>query len=228
MSQPSVNTMSISGSGVPSAFTLASAVAPVSDEDHFPPGSIWAIFAATLEIPDHLIDWKKGNDICLAYAKHLAILNALDKLSEMSRSGTWKLNNTNDDVVEIFLAKSSYYRNHTKVFPLAKYYPAMKKWLEEAEDALADEEGDMKDILLTIWKGFLLFMRSIFQLKGRGKEREGKWIGMALLHLPFLWRSKNQRRIRRIRGKRRLKRRRLVGLVKLIMVINSKYICNHL
>jgi hypothetical protein len=40
MSQPSVNTMSISGSGVPSAFTLASAVAPVSDEDHFPPGSI--------------------------------------------------------------------------------------------------------------------------------------------------------------------------------------------
>ena len=108
ISQPSVNTMSISGSGVPSGIALASAAAPSSEQQNLLPlGSIRAIVAATLEISDHLIDRTKGNDICLAYAKYLAIADALAKLSSMSRSGTWKLKNTNDDVIKIFVAKSS-------------------------------------------------------------------------------------------------------------------------
>jgi len=141
MSQPSVNTMSVSSSGVPSAFTLASAAAPASGQtDLLPSGSIQAIISATLEIPDHLIDRKNGIDIHLAYAKYLAIADALDNLSDMFRSGTWKLNHTNDDVIEVFIAKSSYFRNHAKVFPLVVHYSAMKKWLERAEGAPADDE----------------------------------------------------------------------------------------
>jgi hypothetical protein len=42
----------------------------------------------------------------------------------------------------------------------------------------------------------------LLQLKGRkrGRERERKYIGMVLLHLPFLWRRRHL--IRRTRGRR--------------------------
>ena len=223
ISQPSVNTMSISGSGVPSSIALASAAAPSSEQqNHLPLGSIQAIIAATLEIPDHLIDRTKGNDIHLAYAKYLAIADALAKLSSMSRSGTWKLKNTNDNVIEIFLAKSSYFRNYTKCFSLVKHYPDMKEWLGGVEGApMTMRFGDMTNRLSTICLKFSRFMSGVLQLK----EKERLGTRMILLHL---WRrSKHQRRIRRLRGKRRC-RRRPVGLVKFVMVMASKYICNNL
>jgi hypothetical protein len=108
---------------VPSA--SASASAAVSTSVHFPAGSIRDLIATALDIPEHLIDCKKGGDIRVAYAKYLALIDALDKLSTMSALGTWKHNNTNDDVVEVFMSKSAYFKSHSKTFPLLDHYPAM-------------------------------------------------------------------------------------------------------
>ena len=173
ISQPSVNTMSISGSGVPSGIALASAAAPSSEQlNLLPLGSIRAIIAATLEIPDHLIDRTKGNDIHLAYAKYLAIADALAKLSSMSRSGTWKLKNNNDDVIEIFVAESSYFRNYTKCFSLVKHYPGMKEWLGGAEGAPDDHEvwGYDKQTFDNLFK-ILTLHEQRSAVKGKGKAR---------------------------------------------------------
>ena len=62
----------------------------------------------------------------MAYVKYLAIVDTLEKLSRLSAKRTWKHNNTNDNVVEVFVSKSVYFRNHAKVFPLLVHYPAME------------------------------------------------------------------------------------------------------
>lgn len=36
---------------------------------------------------------------------------------------------TNDDIIEVFVSKSAYFRSYAKIFPLVKQYPAMEKWL---------------------------------------------------------------------------------------------------
>src|ERR1700683_5561855 len=93
---------SASSSMVPSAFTSASAAVSTSAKPvYFPAGSIRDLIVIALGIPDHLIDRKKGGDMRVAYAKYLAVLDALDNLSLMSGSGTWKHNNTHDDVIEV-------------------------------------------------------------------------------------------------------------------------------
>jgi len=108
-----------------------------------------ASFETALGIYKHLIDCKKGGDVCLAYAKYLALVDALDKLSTMSASETWKHNNTNDDIVEVFMSKSVYFKYHAKIFPLLDHYPAMKKWLENADGVPADSHvwGDERHTL---------------------------------------------------------------------------------
>ena len=70
----------------------------------------------------------------MAYAKYLGVLDALDKLSLLSGSGTWKHNNTHDDVIEVFVSKYVYFRNHAKVFPLLVHYPAMQEWFDKTPD----------------------------------------------------------------------------------------------
>jgi hypothetical protein len=70
---------SVSSSMVPSAFTSASAAVSAPERPvYFPAGSIQDLIAIALGIPDHLIDHKKGGDMHVAYAKYLAVLDALD------------------------------------------------------------------------------------------------------------------------------------------------------
>ena len=162
---------SASGSVVPSAFTSASADASaLANPVHFAAGSIRDLIATTLEIPEHLIDRKKGGDICVAYAKYLALMDALDKLSTMSALGTWKPNSTNDDVVEVFVSKSVYFRNHAKVFPLLVHYPAMVQWLENEDGAPADSVvwGNERHSFDGLKK--ILTAKQKEQKKGKGKE----------------------------------------------------------
>src|SRR5882672_8449030 len=125
-----------SASGSVSAFDIPALAKPV----HFAAGSIRDLIANALGIPEHLIDRKKGGDIRVAYAKYLALVDALDNLSTMSASGTWKHNNTHDDVIEVFMSKSAYFKSHSKTFPLLDHYPAMREWLENKADAPADSE----------------------------------------------------------------------------------------
>ena len=160
---------SASGSVVPtSAFDMPALAKPV----HFAAGSIRDLIATALEIPEHLIDRKKGGDIHVAYAKYLALREALDTLSTLSASGTWKQKNTNDDVIEVFVAKSVYFRNHAKVFPLLVHYPPMVQWLLDAVGAPADSVvwGNEKHSFDSLYK--ILTAKQNGKMKGKGKAKE--------------------------------------------------------
>jgi hypothetical protein len=185
---------SASGSMVPAAFgsmvPAASAPAAVSALEkpvHFPAGSIRDLIVTALGISEHLISRKKGGDVRVAYAKYLALVDALDKLSLMSASGTWKHTNTNDDVVEVFVSKSVYFKSHAKIFPLLDFYPAMKEWLEKVEADIEDRtEADIAAADAVVWgseKHTLEGLRRILTTrekasavkgkgKGKGKEKE--------------------------------------------------------
>jgi len=172
---------SASSSMVPSAFTSASAAVSVSENPvYFPAGSIRDLIVIALGIPDHLIDRKKGGDMRVAYAKYLAVLDALDNLSLMSGSGTWKHKNTHDDVIEVFISKSVYFRNHSKVFPLLVHYPAMKEWLEKTADTVEVDRAAADALVWGSEKHSFDSLRKILTahqkastVKGKGK-RKGK------------------------------------------------------
>jgi len=157
-----------SASGSVSAFDIPALAKPV----HFAAGSIRDLIATALEIPEHLIDRKKGGDIRVAYAKYLALVDALDKLSKMSASATWKHKNTNDDVIEVFVAKSVYFRNHARVFPLLDHYPPMVQWLLNAVGAPADSVvwGNEKHSFDSLYK--ILTAKQNEKRKGKGKAKE--------------------------------------------------------
>ena len=167
---------SASSSMVPSAAAVAASARP----NYFAAGSIQDIIVTTLGIPDHLIDYKNGGDIHVAYAKYLGVLNALDKLSLLSGSGTWKHNNTHDDVIEVFVSKSVYFRNHANVFPLLVHYPAMKGWFEKTADTV---EADRATADAVVWgsekhsfdnlRKILTAHQNASPVKGKGK-RKGK------------------------------------------------------
>jgi hypothetical protein len=109
-----------------------------------------------LDIPAHLIDYSRG-DICMAYSKYNAHWEAATALSAMYLAGTWKHKTpSNDDVIEVFMGKSSYFQYHCTIFPMVNRYPAMEKWLLNASDAPPDVEvwgyekqtfGNLKKIL---------------------------------------------------------------------------------
>src|ERR1700737_3186544 len=123
--------MSGSGSG-PSA-------APVHGGTSIAPGSIQELIVDTLAIPHHLTDRCKG-DIRMAYTKYLKCLDAMKTVSKMKTSGTWPHASSNDDIIEIFFSKSSYYKNHAKIFPKLHRYPAMQDWFQNDGDSPADHQ----------------------------------------------------------------------------------------
>ena len=157
---------SASGSVVPtSAFDMPALAKPV----HFAAGSIRDLIATALEIPEHLIDRKKGGDIRVAYVKYLALREALDTLSTLSASGTWKQKNTNDDVIEVFVAKSGIM---PKSFPC---WCTILLWCNgfwmQLELLLILSFGGMRSTLLTVCIRFLLLNR---MRRGKARERQRK------------------------------------------------------
>src|SRR6202042_1132145 len=79
--------------------------------------AIQELLIITLKIPIHLTDRSnkdKGN-IRMAYAKYVALLAALSSMSALVTSGTWTHPTVaNDDMIEIFMSKSAYFKNHSK------------------------------------------------------------------------------------------------------------------
>ena len=163
---------SVPSTGAPSAFSASAAVSASEKSVHFVAGSIRDLIVTALQIPDHLIDRKRGGDMRVAYAKYLALVDALSKLSTMSASGTWKHKYTNDDVVEVFMSKSAYFRGHAKTFPLLVLYPAMTKWLENEAGAPADSEvwGHEKQSFEAL-RRILTSHQTLSPAKGKGKGK---------------------------------------------------------
>src|ERR1700677_2146823 len=168
---------SASGSMVPAASAPA-AVSVLEKPVNFIAGSIQDLIVTALGTPEHLINHKRGGDVHVAYAKYLALVDALDKLSLMSASGTWKHNHTNDDVVEVFVSKSVYFESHSKIFPLLDHYPAMKEWLEKVEAVEADgTEADVAAADAVVWgseKHTLEGLKKILTAREKASAVKGK------------------------------------------------------
>jgi hypothetical protein len=138
----------------------------------------------------------------VAYAKYLAILNTLDKLSKLATTGTRTHTNTKDDVVEIFVGKFSYFKNHASVFPLLVHSPAMKEWLEET----AEPVGDVADIAAAyavVWgsekhsfdslRKILTAHEKAAAVKGKGKGKEVNRVGSPSPPIPVERRTANKK-----------------------------------
>jgi hypothetical protein len=97
----------------------------------FPPGSIQELVATTLQIPVYLTD-RTRRDLRLSYAKYEAFLDVAKRLSAMAAAGTWTRKvPTNDEIIEMFVSKSTYFKYYARIFPRVSTYPAMQKWLSQ-------------------------------------------------------------------------------------------------
>jgi len=75
-------------------------------------------------------------DIRMAYAKYMAIIDAVKQLKDMKAAGTWTAKlPTLQEISAIFVSKSSFFSNHHKVFPMVPLFPAMQEWLLDGDDA---------------------------------------------------------------------------------------------
>src|ERR1700728_5462490 len=103
--------------------------------------AIQELIISTLNIPIHLTDHsnKAKGDLRMAYAKYVALLAALKSMSALVTSGTWTHQTVaNDDIIEIFMSKSAYFKNHSKVFTMVDRHPQMKIWLLNADGGPSD------------------------------------------------------------------------------------------
>jgi hypothetical protein len=89
-----------------------------------------------LGISDSLTVRSKSIDLCLAYAKYQGVLHAQAEMQRMIADGTWTLGKVSGDtLIEVFVSKSVWHGYYTKLFPRAKRYPTLLKWLENGEGA---------------------------------------------------------------------------------------------
>src|ERR1700732_5167587 len=104
--------LSVNVSAATSAPTLAVHVATGSGSGPAK-SALQELIISTLNIPIHHTDHSNKGNICMAYAKYVVLLAALNSMSALVRSGTWTHPTfANDDVIEIFMLKSAYFRNH--------------------------------------------------------------------------------------------------------------------
>jgi hypothetical protein len=131
------------------------------------------LIISTLNIPIHLTDRSNKGNIRMAYAKYVALLAALNSMSALVTSGTWTHPTVaNDDMIEIFMSKSAYFRNHSKVFTMVDRHPQMKKWLLNAIDGPTDYNvwGHQKHTFDVLRAILTPMPPPPVDIKGKGKE----------------------------------------------------------
>src|SRR6202050_3430052 len=166
--------LSVNVSAPTSAFTPALAVGAASGSGSGPVKSpIQELIISTLNIPIHLTDRsnKAKGDLRMAFAKYVRLLATLKSMSELVTAGTWTHQIVaNDDIIEIFMSKSAYFKNHSKVFTMVNRHPQMKKWLLNADDGPSDYNvwGYQKHTF-DVLKAILTLIAPV-DTKGKGKE----------------------------------------------------------
>src|ERR1700683_3622868 len=168
--------LSVNVSAPTSAFTPALAVGAASGSGSGSgpvKSAIQELIISTLNIPIHLTDRsnKAKGDLRMAFAKYVRLLATLKSMSELVTAGTWTHQTVaNDDIIEIFMSKSAYFKNHSKVFTLVDRHPQMKMWLLTADGVLSDYNiwGDQKRTF-DVLKASLTPMAPV-DIKGKGKE----------------------------------------------------------
>jgi cyclophilin family peptidyl-prolyl cis-trans isomerase len=132
------------------------------------------LIISTLNIPIHLTDRSNKGNIHMAYAKYVVLLAALNSMSALVTSGTWTHSTVaNDDMIEIFMSKSAYFKNHSKVFTMVNRHPLMKEWLLNADDGPSDYEvWGYQNHTFDVLKAILTAMPPPpVDIKGKGKEK---------------------------------------------------------
>ena len=129
----SIESASALGSTRAASSTQGPSAATDSGNDNLSP--VQHLIVNALGINRGLTQHDRG-DIHTAYAKYMATVNAVKQLKDMGASSTWtgKLP-TLQEVSGIFVSKSSFFKNHHKIFPMVPLFPAMKKWLLDEDDA---------------------------------------------------------------------------------------------
>jgi len=168
--------LSVNVSAPTSAFTPAPAVGAAAGSCSGPVKSpIQELLISTLNIPIHLTDRsnKTKADLHMAYAKYVALLAALNLMSKLVTAGTWTHQTVvNDDIIEIFMSSSAYFKNHSKVFTMVDRHPQMKLWLLNADGGPSDYDvWGYKKHTFDVLKAILTPMPPPVDIKGKGKEK---------------------------------------------------------
>ncbi|KAF8878976.1 hypothetical protein CPB84DRAFT_1817459 [Gymnopilus junonius] len=121
-----------------------------------------------------------------AYQKFKAIISALDEVLQLGSDPEWEAQFTNKrpwtirvpEFIDIFVAKSQYYKTWKKKFLQAAQFSVMVDWLEQKEDRLSNEEiwgpGSKPTIMFKDLENWL-----------QKKEREAVQKGKAKANTPF-------------------------------------------
>ncbi|KAG6858212.1 hypothetical protein C0995_001724, partial [Termitomyces sp. Mi166 len=98
------------------------------------------LLITTLSISPSLFHCSK-RDLCYAFAKYEAIQKTLKKVNIMIKDGTWKHQKpTNEEVVELFFAKSTYHKYYWATFANVYRFPEIVSWLYCEANAPKDYE----------------------------------------------------------------------------------------
>ena len=149
--------------------------APVEPSGSEPPQSeLQILIRDTLDVPSHLLAKNhNGADLHMAYTKYIAIQDAIKQLSKLNTAGLWptKKMPSLDTIVGVFMSKSAYHTNYSKVFAAVVKHPEMEKWLQNADDAPADAEvwGEYRPSFENLKK---IVMQQKQKKGSKGKKRQ--------------------------------------------------------
>lgn len=109
-----------------------------SQSPSFAVGSVQDSIVTALGIPSQLLD-RNPRDIRISYAKYEAFIDACRQVTKLAAEGLFPKRPSNDDIIEVFFAKSTYFKYHSKIFPLVKKVPIIEKWMK-GDEGVSDAE----------------------------------------------------------------------------------------
>jgi hypothetical protein len=131
-----------------------------------------------LNIPDHLVN-RTAHGLHTSYAKYLAYLDAQKALAKAVNNGEWKLakKHIGENLIEVFISKSTFFKNYQPFFPRVPNHPALHLWLINGDDAPTNLEawGFQKNIYS--FKDLEMYFDDVDKKerakgKGKGKGKE--------------------------------------------------------
>jgi hypothetical protein len=95
----------------------------------------------TLQIAPHLMDRASGlSSLLRAYEQWKAYYEADAAITALVNDGTWAQKPPGATIIEIFVAKSTWYKSYVPAFSSVGNYPELLKWLNQDQDALSGAE----------------------------------------------------------------------------------------
>ena len=129
--------------------------------------------AQSLEISPHLMDRASGlTNLLRAYEQWKAYHETTATIAELVADGMWPRKPIGEDVIEIFVAKSTWYKQYVPAFKPLSNYPAMRNWLDETEDAPSGEDLFGVDKPLYTITDLLDYYARMKAKRGKKKEVE--------------------------------------------------------